>query len=105
MRREEAEDERSEREGGMELVQRAEQSGAENSHRAAERVALWRTPFSTLFFLDLLLTVPLTVCLYGSPHMETASLKWSGKTTSVGLLLLRQLCTVILGSNCYPPTL
>lgn len=40
MRREEAEDERSEREGEMELVQRAEQSGAENPPRVAERVAL-----------------------------------------------------------------
>lgn len=35
--------------------------------------------------------------------METASLKWSG-TTSTGLLL-RQLCQVILGLNCYSPTL
>lgn len=103
MRREESEDERSEREGGMELVQGAEQSGAENPPRAAERVVLWREPVSTLLFLDLL-TVSLTVCPCRSPHMETASLKWSN-TTSAGLLFLRQLCKVILGFNCYSPIL
>lgn len=37
--------------------------------------------------------------------METASLKRRAMVTSAGLLLLRQLCKVILGFNCYSPTL
>lgn len=57
-----------------------------------------------LLFLGLL-TVSLTVCPSGSPHLETAYLKRGDTTTSAGLLLLRQLCKGILEFNCYSPTL
>lgn len=101
MRTEEAEGERSQRKGGMELVQRAEQGGLRIHSELHFEGHLFHT-LDTL--ISDLLTVHLSQFVPTEVHIWK-QLPWSGVTTSTGLLLLRHLCKAVLGLNCSSPTL